>query len=167
MSTHIFHEIYLHLNWHTKNDRPLITPQLEPLIYSYIEQRSLQTPGIYLHGLGGTETHLHVAFSMEPVVQLSTFIGQLKGGVSHDVNVDSRYKAIQWQRGFGIVSFSKNQLDWVLQYIKQQKEHHARDHHQLKLVAKGSLPVSPYASLLRSLSHALSGFYSSPPVRTT
>ena len=26
MSSHVFHEIFLHLNWHTKDNSPLITP---------------------------------------------------------------------------------------------------------------------------------------------
>jgi len=126
MSDHIFHEIFLHLNWHTKNDLPLITPQIEPIVHQLVRQRCIDTPGVYFRGVGGTATHLHVAFNMEPSVHLSKFIGQLKGGTAHDANVDSRFKAIEWQRGYGIVSFSKNQLEWVLEYIKNQKEHHAK-----------------------------------------
>ena len=30
MSGHVFHEIYLHLTWHTKDDSPLLIPSLEP-----------------------------------------------------------------------------------------------------------------------------------------
>ncbi len=25
MSAHVYHEIYLHVNWHTKDDRPMLT----------------------------------------------------------------------------------------------------------------------------------------------
>jgi hypothetical protein len=34
-------------------------------------------------------------------------------------------KRLEWQRGFGVVSFGKKQLPWVLDYIANQKEHHA------------------------------------------
>jgi hypothetical protein len=34
-------------------------------------------------------------------------------------------KRLQWQRGFGVVSFGKKQLPWVRAYIRNQKEHHA------------------------------------------
>jgi hypothetical protein len=29
MSAHYYHEIYLHLTWHTKDSYPLITPNIE------------------------------------------------------------------------------------------------------------------------------------------
>jgi hypothetical protein len=34
-------------------------------------------------------------------------------------------KRLEWQRGFGVVSFGKKQLPWVLRYIANQKQHHA------------------------------------------
>ena len=36
------------------------------------------------------------------------------------------YRFANWQRGYGVVSFGKNNLTWVLDYIADQKEHHAR-----------------------------------------
>ena len=35
MAAHVFHEIYLHLTWHTKGSRPLITPELEPEVFEF------------------------------------------------------------------------------------------------------------------------------------
>ena len=32
MSSHVFNEIYLHVNWHAKNNHPLLTAKLEPLV---------------------------------------------------------------------------------------------------------------------------------------
>ena len=54
MSSHVFHEIYLHFNWHTKDDLPLLTSDLEPLVHDYLRQRCRQTKGVYFHGIGGT-----------------------------------------------------------------------------------------------------------------
>ena len=34
-------------------------------------------------------------------------------------------KVLEWQRGYGVVSFGKKHLDWVQNYIANQKEHHA------------------------------------------
>jgi hypothetical protein len=42
-------------------------------------------------------------------------------------------KRLEWQRGFGVVSFGKKQLPWVLQYIARQKEHHAAGRLQPRL----------------------------------
>jgi REP element-mobilizing transposase RayT len=137
MASHVFHEIYLHFNWHTKDDYPLITPKVEPVIYKLIESRCRDTKGVYFHSLGGTATHIHLAVNIEPSVCISDLVGQLKGGSAHDFNEQQRMKALEWQRGFGVVSFGKRQLGWVNNYIARQKEHHrnGRVHERLELIS--------------------------------
>ncbi|MBM4076089.1 MAG: IS200/IS605 family transposase [Planctomycetes bacterium] len=126
MSSHVFHEIYLHINWHTKDNSPLIVPRLESLIHGFLTQRCQQSKGVYIHGIGGTENHVHIAVNIEPHVTISDLVGELKGASSHEVNQLQRMKALEWQRGYGVVSFGRKQLPWVLDYIANQKEHHAK-----------------------------------------
>jgi putative transposase len=125
MSSHVYHEIFLHLNWHTKHSMPLLNPVLEKQVYSQINRRVCTTKGVWLHGIGGTPTHIHLALSIEPSVTLSDLVQQLKGGTSHDINSQRNDKILQWQRGYGVVSFGKNNLPWIQNYIAKQKEHHA------------------------------------------
>ncbi|MGZ0164576.1 MAG: IS200/IS605 family transposase [Planctomycetales bacterium] len=125
MSSHVYHEIFLHLNWHTKLSMRLLNPKLEKQVYSHIATRIKQTKGVWLHGIGGTPTHIHLAISLEPSVTISELVQQLKGGSSHDINSQVNDKIPHWQRGYGIVSFGKNNLPWILNYIAKQKEHHA------------------------------------------
>lgn len=125
MSAHVFHEIYLHLNWHVKDDRRTLTNDIEPLAHRMIRQRCQQTQGVYFHGIGGTETHIHLAINIEPHATISELVKDLKGGSSHDTNKQIGEKFLYWQRGYGVVSFGKNNLEWVLRYIANQKEHHA------------------------------------------
>ena len=125
MSSHVFHEIYLHLNWHTKDNSPLIIPKLEPAIHGYLRDRCRQTKGVYFHGIGGTENHVHLAINIEPFVTISDLVGELKGACSHEINKQERMKALEWQRGYGVVSFGTKQLPWVQEYIANQKQHHA------------------------------------------
>src|SRR5688500_6051876 len=133
MSGHVFHEIYLHLNWHVKDSRPLLTDALEPAVYAFLSERCRKVGGVFLHGVNGTPTHLHMAINIEPHVCISDLVGDLKGACSHEINKQFRMKRLQWQRGFGVVSFGKKQLPWVLRYIANQKEHHAKGTTQLRL----------------------------------
>ena len=126
MSSHVFHEIFLHLNWHTKESRPLLVPDLEAKVHAYLRSRIQKMKGVFLHEIDGTETHLHLAIQIEPSVTISTMVGELKGATSHEINQLHPGKVLEWQRGFGVVSFGKRQLPWVLDYIRRQKEHHAR-----------------------------------------
>jgi putative transposase len=86
------------------------------------------TSGAFVHEIGGIETHVHVAVTVPPTITSSEFIGQLKGGSSHDVNheLGRRDKVLQWQAGYGVVSFGARDLEWVKEYIQNQREHHAR-----------------------------------------
>ncbi len=47
---------------------------------------------------------------------------------SHDVNeqLGLRGKVLEWQAGYGVVSFGTGDLDWVKEYIRNQREHHAQ-----------------------------------------
>ncbi len=125
MSSHVFHEIYLHFNWHTKDNLPLLTPKLEPLVYEFLRDRCRSTRGVYFHEVGSTPDHVHLAVNIEPSVTISELIGDLKGACSHEVNQQMRFKALEWQRGFGVVSFGQRQLPWVKEYVLGQKQHHA------------------------------------------
>lgn len=125
MSSHVYHEIFLHLNWHTKLSMALLNSRLEQQVYRSVTSRIDGTKGVWIHGIGGTETHIHLAINIEPTVRISELVQNLKGGSSHDINSETNDKLIQWQRGYGVVSFGRSNLSWVLDYIARQKEHHA------------------------------------------
>ena len=125
MAGHVYHEIYLHITWHTKDDSPLLVPSLEPRVHDVLRERCHQTKGVYLHGINGTPTHIHLAVNIEPHVTISDLVGELKGFCSHEINKQESMKRLEWQRGFGVVSFGKMNLPWVQTYIARQKEHHA------------------------------------------
>jgi REP element-mobilizing transposase RayT len=133
MASHVFHEIYLHLTWHTKDDYPILIPSLEPLVHSLLTNRCHQTRGVYFHAINGTPTHIHLAINIEPHITVSELIGELKGFSAHEINEQQRMKRLEWQRGFGVVSFGKKQLTWVQDYIARQKEHHATGRLQARL----------------------------------
>jgi len=128
MSRNYYSEINLHLTWHTKESLPLLTPRVEPLAHRAVRQRIINTEGAFVHEIGGTETHVHVVVSIPPTLLISEFVGQLKGGSSHDVNqqVGLRDKTLQWQTGYGAVSFGTGDLNWVRAYVRNQREHHAQ-----------------------------------------
>ncbi|MBI3412161.1 MAG: IS200/IS605 family transposase [Planctomycetes bacterium] len=126
MSRNFYSEINLHMIWHTKGSLPQLTSQVEPVAHQYIRGKIINWPGAYIHEIGGTENHIHVAVSIVPTITISEFIGQLKGASSHEVNqkLGVTRKILEWQAGYGVVSFGTKDLDWVVDYIRRQKEHH-------------------------------------------
>jgi putative transposase len=128
MSNTCYSEINLHITWHTKNSTPLLTPEIEKVVHHAIRQRVFETPKVHFHEIGGTENHVHLAVTIPPTLLISTFIGELKGGSSHTINqtFPALVERFAWQVGYGVVSFGTRDLKWVIDYIRNQKEHHAR-----------------------------------------
>jgi REP element-mobilizing transposase RayT len=122
---HVYSEILLHLNWHCKHDRPMITSKVEPVLHAFFEEYCRKTRGIHFVASGGIADHVHLAVCLEPFVNPSEFIGKLKGSSSHEMNKVFGRGSLQWQRGFGVVSFSGKHIEWVVAYVRNQKQHHA------------------------------------------
>jgi putative transposase len=127
MSTRAYSEINLHITWHVKESLPIITEIIEPRLYHYLKHYALQSKGLIVHDVGGTETHVHIAVTIPPTLPISEWIGKLKGASSHYVNHELvNRKLLDWQRGYGVVSFGTKDLQWVINYIRNQKEHHRK-----------------------------------------
>jgi len=69
-----------------------------------------------------------VVVTIPPTVLISDLVGQVKGASSHEVNqqVGRGGKLLQWQAGYGVVSFGTRDLDWVKGYVRDQRQHHAQ-----------------------------------------
>ena len=142
MGHNYYSELNLHLTWHTKESLPLLTERVAVLALRCIRQKIISTPGAFVHEIGGTETHVHVAVTVPPTLLISEFVGQVKGASSHAVNEQLGLReALQWQAGYGVVSFGTGDLGWVKEYIRNQREHHAqgRIHDRLERIAAGGM----------------------------
>ena len=126
MSDSVYSESHFHITWHTKDSRPMISERLEKQLYRFMEHKIIETPGAIFHAIGGTETHIHIGVSLEPSIHISDWVGKLKGSASYYINHEIQPKALQWQRGYGIVTFGTKDLPWVVKYIQNQKEHHKK-----------------------------------------
>jgi len=86
-----------------------------------------------------SKTHVHVCLSVAPTVPIAEFIGQLKGASSHEVNgkLGEGRKLLEWQSGYGVVSFGTRDLEWVKEYVRNQRQHHAQGsiHERLERIA--------------------------------
>jgi len=105
VSRNYYSEINLHIVWHAKGSSPLLTPAVEPVAHRCLRKRIIDSPGAFVHDIGGTETHVHLAATVPPTLPISDWIGQLKGGSSHDVptrrgrRADYRFAEKPRQRG--------------------------------------------------------------------
>ncbi|MGB3642579.1 MAG: IS200/IS605 family transposase [Rivularia sp. (in: cyanobacteria)] len=119
--------LYYHIVWATKQRQNLIKPEHEIEIYDYIIGKSSALNSI-IHGIGGTENHIHLIASIPPTLAISEFVKKIKGSSSRYINQDLNPNSIKfsWQEGYGIFSLGSKQLNQALAYVKNQKQHHAQ-----------------------------------------
>jgi len=81
--------------------------------------------GYFLYAVNGTEDHLHVLVSLTPSILVEDVAKNLKGASSHYINKESNLgEVLYWQDGYGVITVREAEIQRVVKYIKNQKEHH-------------------------------------------
>lgn len=116
--------LFYHLVWATKGRQPAIQPAFERRLHAAIRAKADEL-GALVHAVGGTDDHVHLVASVPPAMSLAQFAGQIKGATSHLVNhVLCPSGTFAWQAEYGCVSFGGRQLDRVVKYVINQRQHH-------------------------------------------
>ena len=118
--------LFYHVTWSTKGREFLIEPNIEARLYNVMVAKATDL-GAQVYAVGGVEDHVHMVVSVPPRIALADFVAQVKGSSSHFANheLGLAYR-FQWQGEYGVVSFGEKQLDYVIRYVRQQREHHAQ-----------------------------------------
>lgn len=70
--------------------------------------------------------HVHIFIGMRPTQSISDLLQDIKGNSSKWINEKKFLKVkFEWQEGYGAFSYSKSQVNTVINYIKKQEQHHA------------------------------------------
>ena len=116
--------LYYHLVWATKERQPLITRKREEKLYGYIISKADEIATI-IHAINGIENHIHLVASILPKISISDFVQKIKGSSTYYMNhLDIVEDVFAWQRGYGVFSLGRKQLEQAVIYVKNQKEHH-------------------------------------------
>ena len=117
-------QLYYHLVWATKLRLPLLTPEVEPMIYGYIRSKAIGL-GATVYALNGVEDHVHMVVSIPPAVAVARFVGQVKATASTRFNKSGVSEArFLWQAEYAAFSFDRRRLPNYVAYVRGQKGHH-------------------------------------------
>lgn len=118
-------QIHLQLVFAVKHRNGLIHSSFKDELYQYIA-------GIIKHNnhkllaINGMSDHIHIFIGMRPTQSLSDLLQDIKGNSSKWINEKKFLKVkFEWQEGYGAFSYSKSQVSAVIDYIKNQEQHHA------------------------------------------
>jgi REP element-mobilizing transposase RayT len=80
-----------------------------------------------LLAINGMPDHIHLLIGMRPNQSLSDLVQDIKGDSSKWINNKGFVRGrFSWQEGFGAFSYSKSDVDKVIEYIRNQEKHHKR-----------------------------------------
>ena len=75
--------------------------------------------------INGMPDHIHFLIGMKPSCCLSDLVREVKKSSNDFIKKKNFLKFnFQWQEGYGAFSYNHSNLDNVIKYIMNQKEHH-------------------------------------------
>lgn len=117
-------QIHIQAVFAVQNRKCLIDESWKDELFKYMSA-IIQNNGHKLLQINGMPDHVHILFGMRPSQSLSDLMKQVKQDSSKWINQKGlSIGKFQWQQGYGAFSYSKDQVPRVVQYIKNQNEHH-------------------------------------------
>ncbi len=124
MSTYT--QIYYHIVFSTKERAPVLIPSCRESLFRYawgiIQRRDSR-----LYRINGTSDHLHMLTSLHPSVSLANLVKEIKGGLSYWIKSNKFCPGFtNWQTGYGAFTHSGLDKERLIEYIRNQEQHHRR-----------------------------------------
>ena len=118
--------LFYHIIFRTKYSEPTISELNEQKLYAYISGIIKNKKSI-LYIIGGKSDHIHILVSIPPNIAISDFMKVLKTETSKWIKESGYFpKFLGWGSGYAVFSCSYEEKDEIINYIKNQKEHHRK-----------------------------------------
>ena len=122
-----YKQIFYQIIFSTKNREKTITNEHEEELYKYI-WGIIQKRGCKLYRIGGIEDHLHIFSDLHPSVSLADYIKDIKLGSGNWMKNNKLFPNFKgWQDGYGAFTYNIAEKQVIIDYIKNQKEHHKKE----------------------------------------
>ncbi len=121
-----FTQIYIQIVFAVEHRDSLISPKWEEQLYKYITG-IVQNKGQKMLAINGMPDHIHIFIGMKPGCCLSDLVREIKKS-SNDFIKEKKFSTFKfnWQEGYGAFSYSHADIDHVVKYVMNQKEHHKK-----------------------------------------
>ena len=121
-----YSQVYLQFIFAVKGRHNLISPahndELQKYITGIVQNRKQK-----MLAINNVPDHLHMLVGFGTTMSMGDFMEEVKSISSKFIN-EKRWMSgkFEWQRGYGVFSYSRSQIDSVIKYILKQQEHHKR-----------------------------------------
>jgi len=121
-----YSQIYIHVVFAVMGRQNLISQKNKEELHKYITG-IITNNGQKLLEINVMPDHTHILIGMKPDICISDLVRDIKSNSSGLIN-DNKWVLgkFNWQKGFGVFSYSHSQLDSVIKYINNQEIHHKK-----------------------------------------
>ena len=119
-----YRQIFYQIVFGTKNREATIVHAHCDELYKYI-WRIVKNNKCKLYRINGIEDHVHIFSDLHPSLSLADYVKNIKVASSlwmKDNGIFPEFKG--WQDSYGAFTYSIKEKETVINYIKNQKEHH-------------------------------------------
>ena len=119
-------QLYFHIVFAVKGRSNYISEQWKDELYKYISG-IIANKDQKLMIVNGVPNHIHLLIGTKPNCNLSDLIRDIKANSSKWIN-EKKFTNFhfEWQTGFGAFTVSQSVVSNVIEYIKNQEEHHRK-----------------------------------------
>ncbi len=121
-----FWRLYYHLGWATRNRERLIQPHVEEQLFSHLLARATEID-VRVYAVNGWYDHVHLVVAAPPTLAVADVVKHLKGSSAHYMNDAGLLPYhFAWHPGYGAMTIGERHRSVAEEYVRNQKEHHAR-----------------------------------------
>ena len=124
MSTYT--QIIYQIVFSTRQRVPCMDQANRPELFKYISG-IIKNKKSHLYRINGVEDHLHIVTHLHPTIALSDLVKDIKVASSIKIKETGWFKLFPgWQDGYGGFTYSIKEKDPLIEYVKNQEEHHKK-----------------------------------------
>ena len=87
----------------------------------------LKNKNCHLYRINGTENHIHIVTHVHPMLAPALLIKDIKLATSELIKDEKLFPTFNgWQDGYGAFTYAFSAKDNLIEYVKNQKEHHQK-----------------------------------------
>jgi len=121
-----YRQLLYHFVFRTKESLPTIKQDHTDQLYAYITG-IIKNKNSHLYRINGIENHLHILTDIHPSLSLADFVREIKVSSSVWMKSSGFFPTFDgWADGYGAFTCSYVDIGKLIDYIKNQEEHHKK-----------------------------------------